>query len=172
MAPRNTTVREGTRAKLTCQADGFPSNITYKWLHDDTDVQQVAALRTRTSIHADGSFVIGKVTKEDSGWYRCLPTNGIGPGPEARAYLNVTCKYAEVGLRTQFGILIHCENNAQYTFTPKTMHNTHSLRKQCTIHIHCENNAQYTFTAKHCTIHSHCENNAQYTFTAKTMHNP
>ena len=91
-APKNTTVREGARVKLTCQADGFPSNITYEWLRNDIDVQKVSGLMARAMVYADGSFVVSTVIKEDSGWYKCRPTNGIGPPPEASAYLNVTCK--------------------------------------------------------------------------------
>jgi len=33
--PSNTTSLEGSRVKLTCQADGFPDNITYRWYRDD-----------------------------------------------------------------------------------------------------------------------------------------
>jgi len=99
--PSNTTSLEGSRVKLTCQADGFPDNITYRWYRDDVmyrwyrddvDVQQTAALMTRAGIYADGSFVINAVERSDAGWYTCRPTNGLGVPPEASAFLDVTCE--------------------------------------------------------------------------------
>ena len=41
----------------------------------------------------DGSFVVTNLKREDAGWYKCRPTNGIGLPMERVAYLNVTCKY-------------------------------------------------------------------------------
>jgi len=90
--PSNTTSLEGSRVKLTCQAEGFPDNITYRWYRDDVDVQQTAALMTRAGIYADGSFVISSVQRDDVGWYTCRPTNGLGVPPEASAFLDVTCE--------------------------------------------------------------------------------
>jgi len=90
--PSNTTSLEGSRVKLTCQAEGFPDNITYRWYRDGVDVQQTAALMTRAGIYADGSFVINSVQRDDAGWYTCRPTNGLGLPPEASAFLDVTCE--------------------------------------------------------------------------------
>ena len=90
--PKNTTAQEGTRVKLNCQAEGYPNNISYRWYRDGVDVQHMPGLMPRAGIYADGSFVISSVIKEDTGWYKCRPTNGLGPAPEAQAYLNVTCK--------------------------------------------------------------------------------
>ena len=91
--PSNTTSLEGSRVKLTCQAEGFPDNITYRWYRDGVDVQQIAALMTRAGIYADGSFVINSVQTDDVGWYTCRPTNGLGVPPEASAFLDVTCEF-------------------------------------------------------------------------------
>ena len=91
--PKNTTANEGTRVKLSCQAEGYPNNITYRWFKNGVDIQQVPGLMTRAGVYADGSFVISTVIKEDTGWYKCRPSNGLGPPPEAQAYLNVTCEY-------------------------------------------------------------------------------
>lgn len=90
--PKNTTANEGTRIKLTCQAEGFPNNITYRWYKNSEEIQAVPGLMTRAAVYADGSFVISTVIKEDTGWYKCRPSNGLGTPPEAQAYLNVTCK--------------------------------------------------------------------------------
>ena len=90
--PKNQTMLVGTRVKLSCQAEGYPNNISYRWYHDSEDVQRSPGLMTRAGIYADGSFVITSVVKEDTGWYKCQPTNGLGPPPEAKAYLNVTCE--------------------------------------------------------------------------------
>ncbi len=61
---------------------------------------QVPGLMSRSGIFTDGSFVISTVIKEDTGWYKCRPSNGLGPPPEAQAYLNVTCKYTRVAIVT------------------------------------------------------------------------
>jgi len=98
--PSNTTSLEGSRVKLTCQAEGFPDNITYRWYRDGVDVQQTAALMTRAGIYADGSFIINSVQRDDAGWYTCRPTNGLGVAPEASAFLDVTCEFAVLLLRT------------------------------------------------------------------------
>jgi hypothetical protein len=106
--PANTTTKEGSRVKLTCQAEGYPNNITYRWYHDGVDVTLyqmrgssmvggiglgAAAGPGGRAIYADGSLMIGSVSADDSGWYTCRPTNGLGIPPEASAYLNVTCKH-------------------------------------------------------------------------------
>ena len=98
--PKNTTANEGTRVKLSCQAEGYPNNITYRWFKNGVDIQQVAGLMTRAGVYADGSFVISTVIKEDTGWYKCRPSNGLGPPPEAHAYLNVTCEYSNLLIYT------------------------------------------------------------------------
>jgi len=86
--PQNTTALDGSRVKLSCQAEAFPNNVTYEWLHDGN----VVPASSRTTVYADGSLVFASVDVDDAGWYTCRPTNGLGLTPEARAYLNVTCK--------------------------------------------------------------------------------
>jgi hypothetical protein len=85
---------EGSRVRLGCHADGYPDNITYRWYRNGVDIQTIAGLlKVRGQIHEDGSLTIDRVTKYDSGWYRCKPTNGVGStAPEADAYLNITCE--------------------------------------------------------------------------------
>ena len=91
--PRNTTALEGSRVKLSCQAEAFPNNVTYEWRHDgDDDGTEEVPSPSRTTVYADGSLVFTSVDVADAGWYTCRPTNGLGLTPEARAYLNVTCK--------------------------------------------------------------------------------
>ena len=48
---------------------------------------------SRAGIFTDGGLVISTVIKEDTGWYKCRPSNGLGTPPEAQAYLNITCEY-------------------------------------------------------------------------------
>ncbi|ELU05781.1 hypothetical protein CAPTEDRAFT_193229 [Capitella teleta] len=91
-APANVTENEGSRAKMQCEADGYPRNITYHWFKDRQSVQEIHGLMARAAIYADGSLVISSVIKEDSGLYSCRPSNGLGPPPEASAYLNITCE--------------------------------------------------------------------------------
>jgi len=31
--PKNVTAFEGTQARLSCHADGYPGNVTYRWFH-------------------------------------------------------------------------------------------------------------------------------------------
>lgn len=109
--PANTSSQEGTRVKLTCQAEGHPNNITYRWYHNGVDVTLFQTRRNsvmgsiglagdggsgaRAAIYADGSLVIGSVSPDDSGWYTCRPTNGLGIPPEATAFLDVTCECSE-----------------------------------------------------------------------------
>jgi len=92
--PKNTTAMEGTRVRLVCQAEAHPNNITYQWYRDGVDVHLVTGLMARAGIYGDGSFIISSVQRSDTGWYRCQPTNGLGPPPSADAFLNVTCKRA------------------------------------------------------------------------------
>ena len=94
VAPKNTTALEGTRVRLVCQAEAHPNNITYQWFRDGVDVHLVTGLMARAGIYGDGSFIISSVQRSDTGWYRCQPTNGLGPPPSADAFLNVTCKFA------------------------------------------------------------------------------
>ena len=92
VAPKNTTALEGTRVRLVCQAEAHPSNITYQWYRDGVDVHHVTGLMSRAGVYADGSFIISSALRDDTGWYRCQPTNGIGQPPNAEAFLNITCK--------------------------------------------------------------------------------
>ena len=89
--PKNTTAVEGERVKLSCQAQAFPSNISFQWFRDGVDVYLVTGLMNRAGVYADGSFIISSILREDTGWYKCQPSNGLGPPPEAEAFLNVQC---------------------------------------------------------------------------------
>ncbi|XP_064650617.1 uncharacterized protein LOC135502063 [Lineus longissimus] len=88
--PKNASAREGQRIKFSCKSEAFPSNITYRWFKDNVDIQLLDNLLSRTTIYADGGLLISMLTKTDSGWYKCRPTNGMGMAPEAQGYLNVT----------------------------------------------------------------------------------
>lgn len=91
--PVNTTALQGSRVKLSCQAEGYPNNITYLWFHNDNNVHNSPGLMARAGIYVDGSLVITSVVKDDLGWYHCRPHNGVGmPPSEAGAFLNVTCE--------------------------------------------------------------------------------
>ncbi|KAL4228522.1 putative aminophospholipid-translocase [Mactra antiquata] len=89
--PSNKTAVLGQRIQFTCEARGYPSNITYNWLKEDRYVNRLPGYGSRIMINRDGSLVITIVEKEDMGWYLCRPSNGVGQDdPEAVAYLNIT----------------------------------------------------------------------------------
>jgi len=83
---------EGSRVKLQCQAEGYPENITYRWYRDNVDIQLISPLTLRSQVLSEGTLIINNVAKDDSGWYKCRPTNKLGTPPEAKAYLNITCE--------------------------------------------------------------------------------
>jgi len=93
--PRNTTAEEGSRVRFECQAGGYPDNVTVHWSFNGVDVHdhpQLTQPIRRIEILPDGALVIDDVNKDDTGWYKCHPSNRLGTAPEADAYLNVTCK--------------------------------------------------------------------------------
>ena len=94
--PRNTTAEEGARVRLECQAGGYPDNVTVHWSFSGVDVNDVAHFdqpTRRVHVLPDGALVIDDVNKDDTGWYKCRPSNRLGTAPEADAFLNVTCEY-------------------------------------------------------------------------------
>jgi len=93
--PRNTTGLEGSRVSLDCEWAASPANVTQQWFHNGVDVRLVPGLMSRAQINSDGSLVIVRALRDDTGWYRCRPTNGLGRPPTADAYLNVTCTFAK-----------------------------------------------------------------------------
>ncbi|XP_060590949.1 uncharacterized protein LOC132745946 isoform X3 [Ruditapes philippinarum] len=97
--PSNRTAVLGQRIEFTCEARGYPTNITYRWYKDHQNVNTLPGFgaipgsKPRISIsERDGSLIITIVEKEDMGWYTCRPSNGVGQDPEAGAYLNITYK--------------------------------------------------------------------------------
>ena len=45
--PSNVTSAEGTRVAITCKAEAHPSNITYRWFKDGSDVRTIENLNRR-----------------------------------------------------------------------------------------------------------------------------
>ena len=62
-------------------------------VHVLTDVEHLVQPTRRVHVLTDGALVIDDVNKDDSGWYKCRPSNRLGTAPEADAFLNVTCEY-------------------------------------------------------------------------------
>jgi len=114
VAPKNTTALEGTRVRLVCQAEAHPNNVTYQWFRDGVDVHLVTGLMARAGIYGDGSFIISSVQRSDTGWYRCQPTNGLGPPPSADAFLNVTCESDCIVL---YSFIMHVVDKTQTQLT-------------------------------------------------------
>ena len=88
--PTNQTKLEGDKVEFTCEARASPGNVTVRWFRENAPVQE--ALERRVDIRRDGSLVINPVSADDSGFYLCEVSNGIGEPQTASAYLNVECK--------------------------------------------------------------------------------
>lgn len=71
----------------------MPGNVTVRWFREGAPVKEVAALETRVTIRKDGTLIVNPVSADDSGWYTCEVTNGIGDAQSAAAFLNVECKF-------------------------------------------------------------------------------
>ncbi|XP_022658535.1 protein turtle-like [Varroa jacobsoni] len=87
--PTNLTKIEGNHAEFICEAKALPANITHRWLYNGIDIAKVSWLYTRTLLRQDGTLFIYPTSAEDSGWYTCEISNGIGQPDSATAYLNI-----------------------------------------------------------------------------------
>ncbi|XP_013867513.1 uncharacterized protein igsf9b isoform X2 [Austrofundulus limnaeus] len=89
ISPEDTTLNMSQDAVLQCQADAYPSNLTYEWLKQGQNVYHIESLKSRVKILVDGTLLIPNLIPEDAGNYTCIPTNGILTPPSASAHLKV-----------------------------------------------------------------------------------
>ncbi|XP_029366269.1 protein turtle homolog A isoform X2 [Echeneis naucrates] len=89
ISPEDTTLNMSQDAVLQCQADAYPSNLTYEWLKQGQNVYHIESLKSRVKILVDGTLLIPNLIPEDAGNYTCIPTNGILSPPSASAHLKV-----------------------------------------------------------------------------------
>ncbi|KAK0155915.1 Protein turtle A [Merluccius polli] len=89
ISPGDTTLNMSQDAVLQCQADAYPSNLTYEWLKQGQNVYHIESLKSRVKILVDGTLLIPNLMPEDAGNYTCIPTNGILTPPSASAHLKV-----------------------------------------------------------------------------------
>lgn len=61
------------------------------FLQDGIPVRQISSLESRIETPSEGSLIINVVHMDDSGFYECRVSNGIGETQNAVAYLNVEC---------------------------------------------------------------------------------
>ncbi|XP_050973846.1 protein turtle homolog A isoform X2 [Labeo rohita] len=87
--PEDTTMNMSQDAILQCQAEAYPSNLTYEWWKQGQNVYHIEILKSRVKIQVDGTLLISGLIPEDSGNYTCTPTNGLMTPPSASAYLKV-----------------------------------------------------------------------------------
>ncbi|XP_026199942.1 uncharacterized protein igsf9b isoform X2 [Anabas testudineus] len=89
ISPEDTTLNMSQDAILQCQADAYPSNLTYEWVKQGQNVYHIESLKSRVKILVDGTLLIPNLIPEDAGNYTCIPTNGILTPPSASAHLKV-----------------------------------------------------------------------------------
>ncbi|GLD66777.1 protein turtle homolog A-like isoform X1 [Lates japonicus] len=89
ISPEDTTLNMSQDAVLQCQADAYPSNLTYEWLKQGQNVYHIESLKSRVKILVDGTLLIPNLIPEDAGNYTCIPTNGLLTPPSASAHLKV-----------------------------------------------------------------------------------
>ncbi|XP_068168067.1 uncharacterized protein igsf9b isoform X2 [Antennarius striatus] len=89
ISPEDTTLNMSQEAVLQCQADSYPSNLTYEWLKQGQNVYHIESLKSRVKILVDGTLLIPNLIPEDAGNYTCIPTNGLLTPPSASAHLTV-----------------------------------------------------------------------------------
>ncbi|XP_068506181.1 uncharacterized protein igsf9b isoform X2 [Syngnathus scovelli] len=89
ISPEDTTLNMSQDAVLQCQADAYPSNLTYEWMKQGQNVYHIESLKSRVKILVDGTLLIPNLIPEDAGNYTCVPTNGILTPPSASAHLKV-----------------------------------------------------------------------------------
>uniref|UniRef100_A0A8C2KR55 Immunoglobulin superfamily, member 9b n=1 Tax=Cyprinus carpio TaxID=7962 RepID=A0A8C2KR55_CYPCA len=85
--PEDTTMNMSQEAILQCQAEAYPSNLTYEWWKQGQNVYHIEV--HRKTLIVDGTLLISGLIPEDSGNYTCTPTNGLMTPPSASAYLKV-----------------------------------------------------------------------------------
>ncbi|XP_077601230.1 uncharacterized protein LOC144215904 isoform X1 [Stigmatopora nigra] len=89
ISPEDTTLNMSQDAVLQCQADAYPSNLTYEWMKQGQNVYYIESLKSRVKVLVDGTLLIPNLIPEDAGNYTCVPTNGILTPPSASAHLQV-----------------------------------------------------------------------------------
>ncbi|XP_050976391.1 protein turtle homolog A isoform X2 [Labeo rohita] len=87
--PTDTVLNMSQDAKLKCQAEADPPNMTYVWQRQGEDIYHIESLKSRVKVIVDGTLLISRLTPEDSGNYTCMPTNGLPVSPTASATLTV-----------------------------------------------------------------------------------
>lgn len=92
--PENQTVLENAMVKIPCKGEAKPDNFTVNWYKDGIPVRKLSPLGDRSTILPDGTLQISIITAENSGWYTCEITNGIGKSIREKAYINVECELA------------------------------------------------------------------------------
>ncbi|ODM99651.1 Protein turtle [Orchesella cincta] len=87
--PQNTTKAETEKVVFPCEWRAMPANATVVWYRDGIPVRQIASLESRIETPAEGSLIVNPLHMDDSGFYECRVSNGIGETQSAVAYLNV-----------------------------------------------------------------------------------
>lgn len=90
--PVNQTVLEHEPAFFHCSVKN-PDTMFVEWFKDNKPLIEFHDLASRSVMGADGSLMISPALMTDLGEFRCKVKNLLNDEEEAKAYLNVECKF-------------------------------------------------------------------------------
>lgn len=94
--PESVMVKASETAKFDCSGSSLGGRMVTAWYKGNTPVEQVAFLEDRLTQSGDGSIEISNTHPDDSGFYICELTNGMGALETIAAQLRVVERPAEV----------------------------------------------------------------------------
>ena len=78
----NQTADDGSDVSFLCQADAFPTSVSYNWFKNGV----------RDSVNSGQQLTVRNVKKDSAGRYSCSGTNIVGTGEEKSTFLAVNCE--------------------------------------------------------------------------------
>ena len=87
---------DGREALFYCEADAYPTNITYNWFKEGSII--ISNPNGEFFVDSMGSqsrLRVKQIKKDSAGRYSCSGTNAIGTGEQKAVYLKVNCKQCQ-----------------------------------------------------------------------------